>query len=207
MTEIKTEAASENISLSLAADNTIYVPCSARGGRHNYAVCLNVIKAYDEDRLGKETFTECQRAICGDYCPSKKMRAEEVKAGKALYYKKRVDPIIPVKISLVKDDSLTSTKGVDYRSESYKRGWDQASSKTSYKSKPSLYSAKSTAPTIAKPSETVKKEVIHDDSMVSLINEMANEQPSKIETKPLIAQAKPTAAEIAKNILQRGRNK
>ena len=44
---------------SLGGNNTVYIACEHRGCRQNYAICLNILKAYQEGRRKPD-----------DYCSS-----------------------------------------------------------------------------------------------------------------------------------------
>jgi hypothetical protein len=117
-------------SASMAGDNTIYIGCEVRNARQHYGVCLFTIRAYEQDKLGGG-FTDCARAICGNYCQANKMKAEEAAAGKALYYKKR-----EIKTTTVQADSASSRSAVDRNSASYQRGWGAISARGKRSSAP-----------------------------------------------------------------------
>lgn len=105
------------LEFSLKGNNTIYVNCEHRGCQQNYAICCNILKAREEGRRKSED--ACSREIDKNICEAKKMRAEEISAGHAIYYKPRqvAPPIQPVE----RQEKGSSYK-IDYQSSSYRRG-------------------------------------------------------------------------------------
>jgi len=110
------------LEFSLKGNNTIYVGCEFRAFRQNYAICLNVIKAYEEGRrkLEEECCSEIKRGVC----PALAMRKEEVEAGYALHYKPRA-PAPEVK---KEEKVIFQSSNYTQKDPNYQRGWNHAGS-------------------------------------------------------------------------------
>lgn len=73
-------------SASALGSNALHIhACPIIGQSQPYAACLKRIADYEAGQI-QEAYTECRRAIGGPACTAYTMRAEEQKAGKALYY-------------------------------------------------------------------------------------------------------------------------
>lgn len=166
---------------SRSGQNATYVPCDIRNARQNYGVCLHIIKAFEEDRLS-ESCTDCARAINRNECASMKMRKEELKAGRALYFKQRV---VPVKVVSDNSENMAESKvKVDKTSPSYIRGWNAAGQKA--KTPPSSSVKRSRpAPVKTVPGTASKPKAKEKQSeMADLINQMVAEESVKAPVGP-----------------------
>ena len=70
---------------SMGGINSYNFGCKVAGYSPGYCVCLHKIAAYKRDG-DLTSYPECGKAIRNDDCPAKVMQAEEVAAGKALYF-------------------------------------------------------------------------------------------------------------------------
>lgn len=156
--------------------NTVYVPCAIRNARQHYGVCLNIIKANNEDRLS-ESCKDCARAILHGNCPSDKMRQEELKAGKALYFVPRVERVAKTS----NDDGVTTAVNVDRSSESYQRGWNAVGKKSKpVPIRPALKGSTKRAksqPAVEK--DDFKRGLSSNASMTDVVNDMVSQENAK----------------------------
>lgn len=77
------------VSASALPSNAHHIhACRIIGQSQPYAACLKRIADFEAGEI-QEAYTECRRAIGGPACDAWKMRAEEAKAGHALYYLNR----------------------------------------------------------------------------------------------------------------------
>lgn len=75
-------------SMSAAGKNAYYLEgCTEVGHRPSYCICLNKIIAYERDKTLRGM--SCESQIANKTCAALKLRAEELKAGKALYFVNR----------------------------------------------------------------------------------------------------------------------
>lgn len=72
---------------SMSGQNSVYHYCPSTNHRCNYGVCLFTIRSFNNEKLNGES--ECYSLIDKKLCPALKLQAEEIKAGRALYYFKR----------------------------------------------------------------------------------------------------------------------
>jgi hypothetical protein len=153
------------IEMSGHGSNTHYIHCTQVGWAQNYAVCQHIIKTTKAGVIGK-SMPECQRAICQGNCPAIKMLEEEKSAGHAIYYKPRErhweDP---------SQKESENKSGVNYNSDSYKRGRYGLSAVT--KPKPA---------TTAKPKAKKVKDklgnITNNLDAAAVVNELAKEAHS-----------------------------
>lgn len=76
------------IEASARGDNAYYCEfCNFCGHRPSYAACLDRIK----HGVRSTNFSDCTTAIQRRHCPAMEMRAQEIEAGKALFYISRAD--------------------------------------------------------------------------------------------------------------------
>lgn len=76
------------IEASRQGDNTDLVSCEHYNASRHYAVCIRVIERHEEG--GSRSIDRvCHAAINRNDCPAQKMRAQELEAGRALYYTPR----------------------------------------------------------------------------------------------------------------------
>lgn len=95
--------------------NQYYHHCKAVKVSRHYGVCLFTIEAYERGQELKET--ACVKALTKGTCPAMKMRQEELKAGKALYYIPHVQKDVEdVKVNAPR------TRHIDEQHPSYLRG-------------------------------------------------------------------------------------
>lgn len=172
------------VEMSQSGRNSYYQFCEHRQQQVSYAVCLHTIKANNENRLRKDDFTECQRALCHGTCPAHALRQEELEANHALYYVPRRESVVfTSKETAPKDDGSKSSGKYDLNNESYARGWAQVGSKIHgepRKPRPAY------TPPPAKP-----KSHFIEASMADVITQMAKEDRAK--PKPPPVQAAPVA--------------
>lgn len=69
---------------SRAGSNVVFHYCDPLERRASYAGCLHTLDAVEEGR--GDLVPDCQAAIAAGTCPARKMRLEELRAGRALYY-------------------------------------------------------------------------------------------------------------------------
>ena len=193
MTQVQENQAEEIIyppEKSMSGSNTTYIGCEVRNARQHYGICLYRLRNVDR---GEETEVGCARAMNGNYCQAKTMRAEEQAAGRALYY---VERKIPVRI--VKDDSdevsTAASANIDKSSASYQRGWAAVGAKTvPTRLKPSTRAVKPVAkPKPVKPQSDFEKGMNATGGVVDAINDAAKEareeSKPKVETKPITSE-------------------
>ena len=169
------------IDSSLGGDNTCYVACEFRARQQNYAICLNVIKAYDEKRRKADDI--CCSEIKKKICPALKMREEEISAGHTLYYipRKKAEAIAkPVEQIFITPEHIKRTDG-------YQRGWSHAGNVIGRNDNNKV------VPIVRKPQvvkPAVKQVEIHDGSMASLISQMAKDHAAGVvEVKKEVVQS------------------
>lgn len=115
------------IEASMSGRNSVYQFCEYRQQQVSYAVCLHTLKRIEDGTIPRDQFTECQRAYTHDTCPAKKMRAQEVAAGHALFFIPRPRHITdPVVKGVTSPDGAASSGRYDMSNESYARGWAMA---------------------------------------------------------------------------------
>ena len=77
--------------LSKSADavlNAKIIHCYSLSQRRVYAVCIHLMQLSSESKLGA-AHSVCDRAICGGYCDAIKLRKEEIKEGRSIYFEER----------------------------------------------------------------------------------------------------------------------
>lgn len=111
---------------SMSGRNSIYQFCDERQQQVSYAVCLHTLKKIEDGTMPRDQFVECQRAYTHNNCPAKKMRAQEIDAGQALFFIERprhiTDPT-PTAKEDNKSGGAVSTGKYDMQNASYARGW------------------------------------------------------------------------------------
>lgn len=109
---------------SMSGRNSIYQFCDERQQQVSYAVCLHTLKKIEDGTMPKDQFVECQRAYTHDNCPAKKMRAQEIDAGQALFFIERPRHITdPVAKEANTSNGAVSSGKYDMQNASYARGW------------------------------------------------------------------------------------
>jgi hypothetical protein len=192
---MQNSAITEHIPLdeSISFKNIFYHSCEFRGIRVSYKVCLHTLDAYDEGRLGKKAFVDCQKAACKGICPARKMRQEEIDKGEAIYYE-HYEPSKPAPSlnTLERESSHVSRS-----SQSYQRGYAGRKSEVS--------TERATSPKVAvKPKSDFEKGMNSSGNYADVINETVKQaQPSNVEPTPA---AKLTARDIARRMMEK-RNK
>uniref|UniRef100_A0AAU6W0A9 Uncharacterized protein n=1 Tax=Pseudomonas phage Nican01 TaxID=3138540 RepID=A0AAU6W0A9_9CAUD len=110
---------------SMSGRNATYYFCEQRGQSVSYAVCLHTLRRIEANDLPAEIAVECQRGYCHNNCPAKVMKAEEVAAGHALYWKPMrsciTDPVAEEKKNA--SGGAVSSGKYDMSNASYARGW------------------------------------------------------------------------------------
>ncbi|UIS24616.1 hypothetical protein S21ZY_054 [Pseudomonas phage ZY21] len=108
---------------SMSGRNATYYFCEQRGQSVSYAVCLHTLRRIEANDLPAEIAVECQRGYCHNNCPAKVMKAEEIAAGHALYWKPMRRCITdPVATEERKTGAVSSGK-YDMSDPGYARGW------------------------------------------------------------------------------------
>ena len=159
---------------SLKGNNTIYVACDHRGAQQNYAICLNVNKAYDEGRRAPEDY--CSKEIKNGKCYASHMRQEELAAGHTLYYKPRK----VVEVKPVEPKAYIVPIGAD-KTDGYKRGWSHAGAVLGKKETDVPKAIQRPKPVAAKP----KNEPMDMAAVVSMMAKEAATAPAVVaEPKP-----------------------
>lgn len=107
--------------VELSADgkrNAFNHSCERVGHTKSFAVCLHLINKMKTTGALNVGYEDCEKAINGSGCPAKKMRAEELEKGQAIYFKERVfsehtimEPgsYVPQKVSNYKKPAKAST--------------------------------------------------------------------------------------------------
>lgn len=187
---------------SKSGTNAFYHFCHIRGCQQNYGVCMHIIAAIDEDRIGKDSFVDCQRACTRGDCEAKKMRADEINAGHALYYKERTN-LNPVNTRPERDaqnNALVVSSGkYDMSNPSFARGWNMAGGGSEKSGKaPTSKNTSGGTNTPVKSNPPKPKSGFIEAGMADLVNAIAAEQP-KPATPPKPAAAPSPAAAIKPN--------
>ncbi len=159
--------------------NAFYHSCSVIEQKRSFAACMHTIGAVEKGNEHYLNEESCLRAIKNGSCEAMAMRAEEVAAGKALYYQERVRPKAVV---IANNDDLMVSKNVDRSSDSYQRGWNQAGGRPKHK-----VNVRKIAPPKAKP-EPKTTATTTQDAMAQVISEMAQEEQSKAPAKMTMAE-------------------
>lgn len=103
---------------SKRGDNTYVLRCDSYGGSRHYAVCIHIVERVEQKRP-RPNEAPCAKACATGECPALKMRREERKAQKSLYFMARENnPIFT--------DVPASRAPVDVLSPSYQNGWEKA---------------------------------------------------------------------------------
>ena len=78
---------------SAGGNNIHIVGCAAINRRQHYCICVNFLRAIEEERLHEDQFSNCQQALKNGDCVAKKMREEEKEAGIPIYFTPRTEKI------------------------------------------------------------------------------------------------------------------
>lgn len=186
MTDIAEDPELTNIypvEMSASGKNAHYQFCEAIGQSSSYAVCINRMAKIADGTIANDDRTECQRAYCHNTCPSKKMRAEEIKAGQALYFKPRIEYKVEPKTTQ-KDGAVSSGK-YDMSNPSYARGW-AIGGREGYSTDTTVVRNKRRPA----PAAPVKKSGFIQESMADLVNVLMKDKPAEVVVKPKLE--KPT---------------
>lgn len=172
------------IEASESGRNTVYKFCEAIGQSSSYAVCLNRMKLVAAGKIPDDEYIDCKRAIRNDNCQAKKMRAEEVSAGHALYYVQRVE-YKPEPKTVAKDGAVSSGK-YDMSNASYARGWaiggrDGYTAESVVRNKPR-----------PRPAPPVKKTGFVQENMADLVNVLMKENANNATVAVKAQLEKPT---------------
>lgn len=111
------------IEASMSGRNSTYRFCDQREQFVSYAVCLHTLRRIEDNTLPAEIAVECQRGYCHNNCVAKVMKAEEVDAGHALYFKARPRHITDPAPAEERKSGAVSSGKFDMSSASYARGW------------------------------------------------------------------------------------
>lgn len=101
---------------SRSGDNQYYHRCKPVKRSRHYGICLFTLEAYEKGIELQEA--ACVKAIKKKTCPALAMRAEEAKAGKALYF----IPMKAVEDKPTPQEEAVNRKTIDPRHPSYRRG-------------------------------------------------------------------------------------
>lgn len=187
MTDIPEDPELNNIfpvEMSMSGRNAYYQFCEAIGQSSSYAVCLHRMAKIADGSIPNDDRTECQRAYCHNTCPSKKMRAEEIKAGQALYYRPRIE--LKVEPKTTQKDGAVSSGKYDMSNASYARGW-AIGGREGYSTEATIVRNKRRP---APPAPVKKKSGFIEESMADLVNVLMKEKPAEVVIKPKLE--KPT---------------
>lgn len=187
------------VEASRSGGNAFYHFCHIRGAQQNYGLCMHILTAMDERRLGNDSFVDCQRACTRGDCEAKKMRAEEEAAGVALYFKPRtnINPANSRPEKEAQDKALIVSSGkYDMSNASYARGWHMAggeSQKSGDRPKaPASKNISGGAARPVKPTPPKPKSGFIEEGMADLVNALATEKP-KPAAPPKAAEPSPTS--------------
>jgi len=192
------------IEKSASGKNAYFHFCDIRGSKPSYAVCLHIIKAREEGRTQGEDFADCARACNRGECNAFKMRAEEIAAGRSLYYIERTN-INPANTRSEKEAQeqalLVGEKGkYDANNPSYVRGWNSVKgTKTS-----DLPSPVPEAAYVPKPMKAAKPKpaAVASPSMADVLNVMI-EDATKPKPAPAPTVIKPQPGETPMEFARR----
>ncbi len=108
------------VDASRSGKNTVYHHCGQLERRSSYAVCLFTLQQFERGKLRADS--ECHQPLSKGLCSALALRAREVEAGRALFFKERVIPVV------VQDEEPVQiiTGPTKPESESYMRGWNAA---------------------------------------------------------------------------------
>jgi len=84
--EMPTELPPFPVDASTWGKNSFYHHCDVTSQRKNFSVCCTIKRFVDQKSTIPSGYEQCAEAIRNNTCPALAMRAEEVKAGRALYY-------------------------------------------------------------------------------------------------------------------------
>lgn len=182
------------IDASMSGMNSLYVFCDVRGQQASYAVCRHTIRAIEEERLNNTTCVECQRAHLHDECIAKKMYAEELAAGHALYFKPRSRAITHGETVKREDGGQARSTGkYDMSNASFARGWAMAGGERKRATAPTPETKRRPSP----PKPEKPKSGFVEQDMAAIVNVIAAEQPKSAE-KPAAPSPAPTSTSSIK---------
>jgi len=168
---------------SRSGQNAYYHFCHIRGAQQNYAVCMHILAAIDDGRIGEDSFVDCQRACTRGDCEAKKMRAEEQAAGHSLYFKQRtnLNPLNSRPEREAQDKALVVSSGkYDMSNPSFARGWNMAGGGSEKSGKaPASKNTSGGTPVTPKPTPPKPKSGFIQEGMADLVNAIVSEQPAK----------------------------
>ncbi|MGU5794286.1 hypothetical protein ACV1DW_15755 [Aeromonas hydrophila] len=108
------------VDASRSGKNTVYHHCGQLERRAAYGVCLFTLECFDKGKL--RTDSDCYQPISSGSCSAMALKAREIEAGRALFFKERVIPVV----AQTEEPAVTITGPTKPESESYMRGWDAA---------------------------------------------------------------------------------
>ncbi|UKL14956.1 hypothetical protein hairong_051 [Pseudomonas phage hairong] len=174
------------IEQSMSGRNGMYMFCEQRGQSVSYAVCLHTLRRIEANSLPAEIAVECQRGYCHNNCPAKVMKAEEVAAGHALYWKPMRRHITDPTPTEERKSGAVSSGRYDMSSASYARGWAIGGGAGEQRDRPAP--KKRTPPPAPKP-----KSGFIEATGADLVNAvMADERKAKAAPKVEAAPIKPS---------------
>lgn len=180
------------ITASEGGNNAHYHFCAIRGASQNYAVCLHILKAREEDRIKKDEFVDCQRACLRNDCDAMTMREAERAAGHALYYTPRIvrNPMNGTRTTeeAQRDALKVRSHNYDMSNASYARGWAMAGG-----DKPLPSAGKPSVKPIAKPAAKKKSGYI-EEGFADVVNAISADKPIT-PAKPATEALKPLPGE------------
>lgn len=175
MSEVKEDAeliALMPVEQSMNGRNATYYFCEQRGQSVSYAVCLHTLRRIEANDLPAEIAVECQRGYCHNNCPAKVMKAEEVAAGHALYWKPMRRHITdPVAAEERKSGAVSSGK-YDMSDPGYARGWAIGGGPGEVRDRPKAKARPA-------PSPPKKKSGFVEEGMSDVVNVMMKEHAEK----------------------------
>lgn len=188
------EQGSYPVEASMSGKNAYYHFCHIRSAKQNYAVCLHILNATEEQRVKRDDFVDCQRACLRGDCEAKRMREEEIAAGRALYYTPREIRYAVDRPRVENKDPLAMKGPHNMSNPSYARGWHAVGQRLAGE-KPTKQPSKSPAPTPIK-----KKPGYVQENFAELVNVIATDKPKP--TPEPAAQSKEKAPSPAPSALK-----
>lgn len=158
------------VDASRSGKNTVYHHCGQLERRASYAVCLFTLERFEKGKLRADS--DCFQPLEKGLCSALALRAQEVEAGRALFFKERLIPVV------VQEDQPAReiTGPTKPESESYMRGWNAAGrlfggSKPSPSHKPAV----KTAPKPAVKTASERLFGVKESSLADAVSSAAHE--------------------------------
>ncbi|WP_429236564.1 hypothetical protein [Aeromonas salmonicida] len=108
------------VDASRSGKNTVYHHCGQLERRASYGVCLFTLECFDKGKLRSDS--DCYQPISSGSCSAIALKAREIEAGRALFFKERAIPVVVH----TEEPAVVITGPTKPESESYMRGWNAA---------------------------------------------------------------------------------